>query len=380
MCEQDSFMDDSERCAWLRFMHVRGVTPQVKLALLRKFAGSGQDMVAGPYKILGLSDAELRPHLPNATAIRALRQDMDIGADLRWLDAPNRFLLPWCDKRYPPDLREIPDPPLGLYVAGHPEALEGPSLAIVGSRRPTPGGITVTRQLAGGISQAGLSVVSGLALGIDGCAHQAALEQGARTVAVMGTGPEQVYPARHRHLAGEILANGGALISELPVGIPPKKENFPKRNRIISGLSLGVLVVEAARRSGSLVTARLAAEQNREVFAVPGSVLSPMSRGSNDLIHSGAAMTRSVNDILIELEPRLRHHLALAGVPGQADSVGDNQGQLPLLESVGFDPITVDHLIETSGLTAGQVSSMLLSLEIDGWLARGADGTVVRIK
>lgn len=380
MYKQDLIMDDSERRAWLRFMHLRGLTPQVKLALLKKFTGSGQGMVAGPLKILALGDAELRPHLQNATAIQALRKGMNIDADLRWLDACNHFLLPWCDKRYPSDLREISDPPLGLYVAGSLEALEGPALAIVGSRRPTPGGMTVTRQLAGGISRAGLSVVSGLALGIDGCAHRSALEQGARTVAVMATGPEQVYPERHRNLAGRIVANGGALISELPVGVPPKKENFPKRNRIISGLSLGVLVVEAARRSGSLVTARLAVEQNREVFAVPGSILSPMSRGSNDLIHSGAAMTRSVNDILTELEPRLRQHLVSAETPVPVDSGGKNRGRPPLLEIIGFDPMTVDQVIETSGLTAGQVSSMLLHLEIDGWLASGADGTVVRIK
>ena len=373
-------MDDAQLRAWLRYIHLRGIPLPVKLELLGVSGSSRGATLRGPQEVLCLSDQELRQWLPDAVSVNALRSPTDIDADMRWLDSPGNILITLNDDRYPLQLREIPDPPLGLYVAGDIAALEGPTLAVVGARRPTPGGITVTRKLVGGLGRAGLSIVSGLALGIDGQAHVSALECGARTIAVMATGPEQIYPARHSRLAGEIVAGRGAILSEFPVGTAPKKEHFPKRNRIISGISLGVLVIEAARRSGSLITARLAAEQNREVFAVPGSILSPVARGCNDLIYSGAAMARSVEDVLAELAPGLRPFLSPVAETVQEKNKRDENGPESLLKLVGFEPIAADQLIQTSGLTAGQVSSMLLRLEIDGWLARCADGTIVRVR
>ena len=209
--QKNPIMDERVQCAWLKYIRLPGVSARTKLLLLDKFASNVPGTVTDPSGIPALSDEELRPFLPRVETLRALRQEVCVEADMRWLEAQDHFLLTWGDKRYPAELREIPDPPLGLYVAGCIDALQGPALGIVGSRRPTPGGMAITRQMAAGISQLGLVIVSGLALGIDGQSHRTALEHGAQTVAVMATGPERVYPARHEKLAGEILAGRGAV-------------------------------------------------------------------------------------------------------------------------------------------------------------------------
>jgi DNA processing protein len=220
--------------------------------------------------------------------------------DLRWLDGPNRRAVRLSDSSYPTLLKELPDAPPLLYVCGDAKVLRRPQLGMVGSRNPTPSGTDNARRFAHSLTLAGLTITSGLALGIDGASHSAALAAGGSTVAVAGTGLDRVYPASHSELA-ERIASRGAIVSDFPLGTPPAPGNFPRRNRIIAGLCLGVLVVEAARHSGSLITARLAAEQGREVFAVPGSIHSPLSRGCHALIRHGAKLVETENDILEEL-------------------------------------------------------------------------------
>jgi DNA processing protein len=282
----------------------------------------------------------------------------------------------WADPDYPPLLRQIPDPPLALYVIGDRAAPGRPQLAIVGSRNPTPAGRENARAFARHLAGAGLAITSGLALGIDGAAHRGALEAGGgTTLAVVATGLDRVYPARHRELAHEI-ARAGALVSEFPLGVPPLPENFPIRNRVISGMALGVLVVEAAPGSGSLITARLATDQGREVFAIPGSIHSPLSRGCHALIRQGAKLVETANDILEELGVLAQAAADSAVAPLPADLPAP---MAQLLGHLGHDPANVDQLVERSGLTTEAVSSMLLQLELQGLVEAGAGGTFQRI-
>jgi DNA processing protein len=300
-----------------------------------------------------------------------------LKSELEWLSKPGHHLLTWSDSDYPVLLREIPDPPLVLYIVGERRLVSARQLAIVGSRNPTPMGRENARAFAKNLSGAGLVITSGMALGVDGAAHRGTLEAGGKTIAVAGTGLDRVYPARHRELAHEIVKQG-VLVSEFPLGTPPLPENFPVRNRIISGLSLGTLVVEAALQSGSLITARMANEQGREVFAIPGSIHAPQSRGCHALIRQGAKLVETAQDILEELGP-------LAGVALQA--LHENMPPGPrldskmeaLLEHIGHDPVSVDALIERSGLTADAVSSMLLQMELDGLVSNCPGGKVQRM-
>lgn len=305
---------------------------------------------------------------------RAASAGSVVAADLRWLDAgPGRELLPIADPRYPWLLRHIADPPLVLFMEGDPACLNQPSLAVVGSRSPTPQGREIARDFGRALARAGFVIVSGLARGIDGAAHQGALEQG-RTIAVCGHGLDSVYPAAHRRL-GEAIREQGALISEFPTGTPPRRPHFPRRNRLISGLCLGTLVVEAGMQSGSLITARLAAEQNREVFAVPGSIHSPQSRGCHALIRKGVTLVETVQDILAELG-----HFSEQW--HQADNTGaqnTGHGYDWFLEHMGYAPCTADELVNRSGLTSAEVSSMLLRLELEGCVEMCPGGTYVRV-
>ena len=286
------------------------------------------------------------------------------------------------DASYPASLLEIADPPLLLYVMG-PQAFDltqlGRSLAVVGSRNPTPQGADNARAFGRALGQAGVTVVSGLALGIDGAAHQGALDgagnaQRLATVAVVGTGLDRVYPARHRELAHRI-AEQGLIVSELPLGTPPLTQNFPKRNRIISGLTRGTLVVEAALKSGSLITARLAAEQGKEVFAIPGSIHAPQSRGCHALIRQGAKLVETVNDIFEDLDIRTEI------VPAQASASFDSspQSESPLLAALGHDPVSLDVLVARTGWPAAQLQAQLLELELAGDVARLPGGLFQRI-
>lgn len=297
----------------------------------------------------------------------------------QWLaqDSTHHVVV-WTDNDYPPLLREIADPPLVLYLVGDRQWLTRPQIAVVGSRNPTPVGTENARAFARSLARAGFTITSGLALGVDGAAHRGALEIGNGTLAVCGTGLDRVYPARHRELA-HAIAKSGALLSEFALGASPMAMHFPIRNRLISGLSVGTLVVEAALESGSLITARLALEQGREVFAIPGSIHSPQSRGCHALIRQGAKLVENAEDVLEELGALAQWTLASTPVvPTQ------NVGTLPsetvrLLKCLGHDPATLDALVERSGLTADAVSSMLGTLELEGLIAAMPGGRYQRL-
>jgi len=284
----------------------------------------------------------------------------------KWLEKSENRIIESDSEDYPELLRGIPGPPTLLYIVGNAEALHMPALSIVGSRNPSRGGKETAYEFAKYLGRSGFCIVSGLAQGIDTSAHEGALAGGAMTVAFLGHGIDRVYPSANRDLAHRISQNG-ALVSEYPLGSPPRREHFPQRNRLISGLSLGTLVVEAARRSGSLITARLAGEQGREVFAIPGSIHNPLSRGCHQLIKQGAKLVESADDIVSELG-------SLAGHLMQNDTNQEKQESKNiehdadyevLLESLSYDPTSADELAENSGLTIDQVSSMLLILELE---------------
>lgn len=304
-----------------------------------------------------------------------------IAADERWLAGTDRRLVTWGAPDYPPLLASIPDPPLVLFVEGDATVLSLPQLAIVGSRNPTALGRDTAEQFARHLATAGLAITSGLALGIDAAAHRGALAAGGRTVAVMGRGLDVIYPREHEGLAREIGVRG-ALVSDLPAGTPPLKQHFPRRNRVISGLSLGTLVVEAALQSGSLITARLAAEQGREVFAIPGSIHNPMARGCHRLIRQGAKLVETADDIFVELGALLDGLREQArGEAPEAAAVSrpvlDKDYEI-LLDALGFAPAAIDTLVERTGLAADVVASMLLILELDGRVAQQASGLYSR--
>ncbi len=286
-----------------------------------------------------------------------------------WLADESHRIVTWVDDAFPPLLRAIDDAPALLFVRGCVDALSIPQLAIVGSRNATPSGCETARRFATHLSRAGFCITSGLAIGIDAAAHAGALDANARTIAVCATGPDEVYPGRHARLADSIAAHG-AIVTEFPPGSPPRRAQFPRRNRLISGMSVGTLVVEAGLRSGALITARFASEQGREVFAIPGSIHNPTARGCHRLIRDGAKLVETADDIIEELP-------SLLG--GAAESVRQNTGDAAaeqpfecdpdyqrLLELMGWDPFTADILVGRSGLTPEEVSSMLLMLELEG--------------
>ncbi|MCB2427088.1 DNA-processing protein DprA [Methylophaga pinxianii] len=304
-----------------------------------------------------------------------------VEQDLQWLSADNRHVIDQQHPLYPELLQQISDPPALLFVQGDIHLLSKWQLAVVGSRNPSASGRDTAFDFARYLAQGDIVITSGLATGIDAAAHKGALAGAGKTIAVIGTGLDRVYPAAHRDLAHHIAENG-AIVSEFPLGTSPKAENFPRRNRIISGLSLGTLVVEAAVKSGSLITARMAMEQGREVFAIPGSIHNPLSRGCHQLIREGAKLVETANDIIEELG-------AMAGVVPQSEAQTvfsqtdfntkelDNDYQ-QLFEFLGYDPIHIDMLIDKSGLTADAVSSMLLLLELQGQVATLPGGRYVR--
>ena len=347
---------------WLALHHTPGLGA-IKFQQLLSLFPSPRDFFVLP-------SAERREILPLPPAGRAFLAAPGwdrVEADLAWLDGESRHILTLQDPAYPALLKEIPDPPPLLFVRGDPGLLSLPQIAIVGSRNPSAGGRSIAEDLARSLAMAGLLVTSGLALGIDAASHRGALQAEGLTLAVAGTGPDRVYPARHRELAQAILARG-AVISEFSPGTPALPSNFPRRNRIISGLSLGVLVIEAAQKSGSLITARLAAEQGREVFALPGSIHNPLARGCHHLIRQGAKLVEGVEDVLEELGPLA----ACVGAPRADEAPRQNMTadldgeQRRLLQALGFEPVSIDALVARSGLTAEVVSSMLLTMELQG--------------
>lgn len=369
-----SLSEQSALAAWLAIHRTPGVGPVTFQKLLAEI-DSPQQILANPQQLKTID-----------SPIRQALQKPDwqtVEADLQWLQQPDRQILTLHDATYPALLREIPDPPPLLYLQGNPELLNSWQLAVVGSRNPSASGRQTAEDFARYLAGGGLTVTSGLATGIDAAAHQGALKAHGPTIAVVGTGLDRVYPAKHRQLAHQIASNG-LLVSEFPLGTPPKAENFPRRNRIISGLSLGTLIVEAALKSGSLITARMAMEQGREVFAIPGSIHNPLSRGCHQLIREGAKLVETAEHIVEELG-------ALAGIRLSADRPTPTSndpdppdGDLPdgeyqiLFEHLGFDPIHIDQLVADSGLTADAVSSMLLLLELQGQVASMPGGRYVR--
>jgi len=304
----------------------------------------------------------------------------DEQQDLDWAASPDHHLIESSSDDFPALLKQIPGAPQRLYVIGNLDALHLPSLAIVGSRNPTEQGRQNAYEFAKHLGHSGFCIVSGLAQGIDTAAHVGALDGGAMTVAFLGHGIDQIYPAANSKLAGRIAAQG-AICSEFPLGAQPRREHFPQRNRLISGLSLGTLVVEAARRSGSLISARLAAEQGREIFAIPGSIHNPMSRGCHQLIRQGAKLVESAADIVSELGPLAGHLMQTPDEPAASfESVSEQDTDYEmLLHIMGFDPATTDELAARSGLTIDQVSSMLLILELEGKIEAHAGGRYSRL-
>jgi DNA processing protein len=336
-----------------------------------------------PLALLGDSRAALAGLGLGEASIEAIRNPAAeaIAADERWLAGPARQLVTWGSPDYPALLAMIEDAPLVLFVEGDVEALSRPQLAIVGSRNPTAIGRDTATQFARHLATAGLAITSGLALGIDAAAHRGALAGRGSTIAVLGCGLDRIYPRENTELAREVAANG-ALVSDLPTGNAPLKHNFPRRNRLISGLAVGTLVVEAALQSGSLITARLAGDQGREVFAIPGSIHSPLSRGCHRLIRQGAKLVESADDIFMELGA------LLAGLrPGAHPEATDAQEVSGpaldkdyeiLLDALGFEPAGVDTLVARTGLKAEAIASMLLILELEGRVAQQPGGLFCR--
>jgi DNA processing protein len=355
---------------WLALLRAPGVGPRLYCACLERF-GSPAALFGG---------GKIPADLPDAAISWLKAPDWSVvEADLVWLAEPDSHLICIGTPAYPRLLSELPDPPPVLFARGDPTLLHRPQLAIVGSRNPTPIGVETATAFARHLAGAGLVITSGLALGIDAAAHAATLDAGGVTLAVAGTGLDRVYPAAHQALARRIAATG-LLVSEFPPGTPPRPENFPRRNRIISGLTLGTLVVEATPRSGSLITARYAMEQGREVFAIPGSIHNPQSRGCHQLIRQGAKLVETATDILEELGP-------LAGVLTdpeplpQATPVDDDlpdDDYAVLLNSLDDTPLPIDVLAARSGLTPEAVSSMLLILELRGRVASVPGGRYAR--
>jgi DNA processing protein len=359
---------------WLRLM----AAPGLSVSSLRTLAAA----VGGPGRLLRTPLAEIRSlgGASVAAALGAIPDGVETPA-LRWREqASGRFIVGLDDSRYPDTLRSLHDAPLVLFVEGPPEVLAGLHLAVVGSRHPTRTGLDNAKAFARDLAGAGLGIVSGLADGIDAAAHSGALDAAGTTVAVLGHGPDRVYPRVNAPLARAIVAAGGALVSEFMPGVPPRRGNFPRRNRLISGLSRGVLVVEAAVRSGSLITARSALEQGREVFAVPGSIHNPMARGCHRLIRDGAKLVETTTDILEELGLQSGAASAAAGVAASAPPAGLDDEYVTLLQALGHDPVSVDVLVERTGLTPQVLSSMLLQLELKGVVSPVRGGRYVRRK
>jgi DNA processing protein len=355
---------------WVALRRVKGIGPRIARLLLDRFQ-SPETIFAQPEPALieaGVSRAV-------AHGIRTFDGFAEIEKELCELPRIGARLLRWSDPDYPANLRHIADPPTSLFIRGTIAANEAHCVAVVGARAASDAGLRMARRLGFELAAKGFTVVSGLARGIDGEAHQGALDAAGRTIAILGCGIDVVYPAEHRKLAEAIVAGGGAILSELPVGTPPIAENFPTRNRILSGLSLGVVIVEAAERSGSLITARMALEQDRQVFAVPGSPLSGRSRGSNRLLKEGARLVECVEDVIEELAPQLAiptvsRSTPIPAMPSPsldllAQSISDDAKAI--LRCLKDDErLHIDSIIEGSGLDTKTVLTFLLELELQG--------------
>ena len=355
---------------WLRLTLSKGVGSATTIRLLSVFGE--------PATVLDASQATLAKHVPPrvAAAIKAGPDPDQLARTLEWLAQPGNHVLTLADADYPKRLLEIPDPPALLYIKGNSRLLEASSLAIVGSRNATPQGLQNAQAFARDLSRRGWTIVSGLALGIDASAHEGGLDGDGSTIAVIGTGLDIVYPARNHTLAHRIAASG-VIVSEYPLGTQALAGNFPRRNRIISGLARGVIVVEAALQSGSLITAREAADQGREVFAIPGSIHSALSKGCHQLIKQGAKLVEAASDILEELGAPAPLKQGAQTIP--AEQPPTDGATADLLAALGHDPIDVDSLIARSGLTPDRAYAILLMLELDGQVGKLPGGRYQRL-
>lgn len=357
-------MDDSALQPWLALWLLPEMQVRYYHKLLEVFGSPAAALGADPAAFAGAGFGEalveaLRDHRQRGQASVLGRA---VARELEWRRQADRHILCLEDPAYPELLKAIPDPPPLIYVRGKPALLRSPQLAIVGSRKPSAGGRRLARRFAAQLAARGYAVTSGMARGIDGESHAGALDAGAATVAVLGCGADVIYPRQHRALAERIAAQG-AIVSEFPLGTEALNWHFPQRNRIISGLSRGVLVVEAARRSGSLITARCALEQGREVFAVPGAIDNPQARGCHHLIRSGAKLVETLDDILEELGPFGSPEKAGAAESGD-DLAGLGAEQKRVLAQVGYDSVSFDFLVDATGLDAGPLSAILIELEM----------------
>ncbi|HKT29478.1 DNA-processing protein DprA [Dyella sp.] len=363
--------EQAELRDWLLALRTPGLGP----------GGLRERLVAADGRI-GEVVAQLRRHPatvdPKAQAWLERPDEARIAADLAWLREPNHRLLRCTEADFPPQLETIPQPPAALFVAGDASLLLHPQVAIVGARSASTAGKSNAQAFARYLAQAGFVITSGLADGIDGAAHEAALAADRPTVAVIGTGPDLVYPRKHRDLSARVQAQG-ALVSEFPPGTAARADHFPRRNRIIAGLSLGTVVIEAGLQSGSLITARLAGEQGREVFAVPGSIHNPLARGCHRLIRDGVRLVESASEVaetLVLAARALGAELALRLEQSPSPAAGsarkaaggwrDDPAYRQLLEVLGHDPLALDELAERTGQRAAELSSMLLMLELEG--------------
>jgi DNA processing protein len=369
-------LPSEESCAWATLTRTPALDiPTVKRAL---------EILGSAHGIIEASDASCgRAGIPVAAReFLSSAQAAPTSAERAWLDLPHHHVVPFTDPRYPKLLRSEERYPMGLYVVGNVDVLNDPQLAIVGSRNPTAQGRDTAAEFSEYLAARGLAITSGLALGIDSAAHRGALAAQGVTLAVLGSGVDVIYPQSNRPLAKEIRQQG-ALVSGFALGTPPRRENFPQRNGLIATLSLGTLVVEAARRSGSLITARLAADCGREVFAIPGSIHSPLSRGCHALIREGAKLTETAYDILSELNfsaffagrPRAATGPAETGIP----AAGMDKEHKILLDALGFDPADLDLLVVRTGFKPEAVSSMMLILELEGHVQAAPGGRYSRV-
>ncbi len=359
-------MPDAELEAWLTL----GLIPRLGPVAFRKLLSS----FGNPEAALGASNVALKSIVGPELA-QAITQGPDadlLARSLDWTADQQNRLLTLADKDYPASLLEIPDPPPLLYLKGQSALLQHESIAVVGSRNATPQGVADAEAFSRDLSDNGFCIVSGLALGIDAAAHRGGLAGKSSSIAVVATGLDTVYPARNRELAHK-LSRDGLLVSEFALGTRPMAGNFPRRNRLISGLSLGVLVVEAAIKSGSLITARFAVQQGREVFAIPGSVHSPVSKGCHELIKQGAKLVETSADVLDELGRQAR-------TEQRSDTLATQQKYPDLLRAIGFDPVDLDTICARSGLTPENASAMLLELELEGMVVRIAGGKFQQVR
>lgn len=363
--------------ALIELLSIDGMGPRRLDRLLAHF-GSPDAALGAPrreWRDAGLPEPLTRER-PDPARTRRIRDWLD--------DAPDHHLVARNASAFPESLDDLPDAPAALFARGRVEALREPQIAMVGSRTPTTGGRQNARAFARHLARQGLVITSGLALGIDGEAHQGALDVGGSTIAVLGSGIDRLYPSQHRDLAERIVAGGGLILSEWLPGTEPRRGHFPRRNRLISGLASGVLVVEASVQSGSLITARLAGEQGREVFAIPGSIHNPLARGCHRLIREGAKLVETGQDLLEELAPALRRQLEALDTPAPPSQANETPAprrdpqQARILDLLGHDPQPADTLIEASGLTAGEVSSILLMLELAGEVSTLPGGLYAR--